>query len=372
MEALESWFLVSCVVTWAMMIPCSVLLYISEPIMRLLQQPEEVQPLTGMFTQYLIPGLWFLPPFFILQKYLQAQNVMHPPVIVAALANLFNALGNYLLIYTFDMGLKGAPIATSLSRLFQLLVLAYFAFSHRKKVYNKPWPAASSSLTFVNLKKFLKYGLPGGVTLGLEAWSFEIVTLLAGIFGSVALDAHSTLLSVCAFIFFSFPVGVGIAASIRCGNLLGANLNKRARLTSAIALVAVTLFMTTTGIIFLLTRDYIGKMFSSDSEVIRVTAKLAPLAAAFQITDGLQGVCGAINRGLGRQALVAKLTFSAFWILGIPLGCVLAFVADLEVFGLWWGLVIGLFLLSLFHLVYLYRTDWDALESSHATVTAGH
>jgi MATE family multidrug resistance protein len=43
-------------------------------------------------------------------------------------------------------------------------------------------------------------------------------------------DAHSILLTFCVFIYMSFPFGVSTAATIRVGNLVGANRPSEAKL----------------------------------------------------------------------------------------------------------------------------------------------
>lgn len=48
--------------------------------------------------------------------------------------------------------------------------------------------------------------------------------------GQAQVDAHSILLTFCAFIYVSFPFGVSTAATIRVGNLVGANQPAEARL----------------------------------------------------------------------------------------------------------------------------------------------
>ena len=61
--------------------------------------------------------------------------------------------------------------------------------------------------------------------LALEAWAFEVSSLLAGLLNNlIALDAHIILLNVCGFVFLSFPFALGIAGSIRVGHLLGAGI----------------------------------------------------------------------------------------------------------------------------------------------------
>ena len=47
-------------------------------------------------------------------------------------------------------------------------------------------------------------------------------------------------------------------------------------------------------------------------------------------------------RGMGRQTTVAYRNLLGFWVIGIPCGALLTFVANLGLQGLWWGLTVGL------------------------------
>ena len=82
------------------------------------------------------------------------------------------------------------------------------------------WPTISkANLQYSILKPFWKLGMEGALALGAEAWSFEVTTILAGLLGTVALDAHIITLTFSSFIYLSFPFAFGIATSIRVGQL---------------------------------------------------------------------------------------------------------------------------------------------------------
>jgi Na+-driven multidrug efflux pump len=59
-----------------------------------------------------------------------------------------------------------------------------------------------------------------------EWWGFEIHALIAGLKGTVALGAQSLILNT-AQLAFMVPLGMGVAASTRVGNALGAGLPNR-------------------------------------------------------------------------------------------------------------------------------------------------
>lgn len=55
----------------------------------------------------------------------------------------------------------------------------------------------------------------------------------------------------------------------------------------------------------------------------------------------MQVVLSGMLRGSGRQYIGAMINFVAYYIIGIPIGVLLGFKADLKVIGLWSGMVIG-------------------------------
>ena len=119
----------------------------------------------------------------------------------------------------------------------------------------------------------------------IEAWSFEITTLLAGYLGTVALDAHLTMLQLATLAFLSLPFAVAIASTIRIGNLLGAGDGKRAEDAMYVTFVICFAFMAVCGVVFAVAADVLGYVFTNDREVIRATAKIAYVAAAFQLVS---------------------------------------------------------------------------------------
>ena len=52
----------------------------------------------------------------------------------------------------------------------------------------------------------------------------------------------------------------------------------------------------------------------------RRCCRLAPIAAVFQVSDGLQAAVAGALRGMGRQRLVAGLNLVGFWVIGTTVG----------------------------------------------------
>ena len=112
-----AWVLLLCAGT-------SVACILAEPILgELFMLPYHLKTKAAVHVYLLLPGLWFLAASRVLQKYLQAQQVMSPGIVASLVGNGVNILGNYVFIYVFGFGFAGCGLATTVARLASLVVL---------------------------------------------------------------------------------------------------------------------------------------------------------------------------------------------------------------------------------------------------------
>lgn len=343
------------------------LIALCHPMMVAFGQNPELARAAGQFSYRLLPGL--LPFYYtkVLVKYLHAQNVLIPPTIIALMANGFNALSNWLLISYFKMGLNGAPIATTITRYIEFILIVAYVFWKKSNKLSRTWPSISKQ----NIKResiitFLKMGSYSALSLVAEAWSFEITTILAGLLGTEALDAHTITLSIATFIYLSFPFAIGIATSIRVGQLTGEGRATDAKRSSIISFVLSTVVQGILIIAVILLSKILGELFSNDENVSTLIGILLPLSCIFMMGDAIQANAGGALRGLGQQKILLLLNIIGFWMLALPCGALLTFVADLGVRGLWWGMTIGIYSSSIIGILLLrFYIKWE-----HETVVA--
>ncbi len=92
--------------------------------------------------------------------------------------------------------------------------------------------------------------------------------------------------------------------------------------------------------------------------MIATISAILPLAALFQFSDGLSAVGGGILRGCGRQEVGAYINLAGYYAIALPLAAALAFHYHYGLVGLWTGLALGLFIVSLIQVILIARTDW--------------
>lgn len=185
------------------------------------------------------------------------------------------------------------------------------------------------------LKPYLILAVSGVLSFSAESWSFETTTILAGLLGTVALDAHTITLFLSGFLYLSFANAVGIAATIRVGQLVGEKKALDAQRSSQAAFVIGIIIQTVLIVIIVPCREFLSNSFSSDKNVEHLVSELLIIQSVFLMGNAFISYSGGTLRGLGRQKLVLMLNILAFWILAVPIGSILAFAAGLGVFGFW-------------------------------------
>ncbi|KAL3672958.1 hypothetical protein V7S43_002259 [Phytophthora oleae] len=188
------------------------------------------------------------------------------------------------------------------------------------------------------------------VMMAVEVWAFEVLVILSGVLpGSViALATHSVLMNVNIILYTAF-YGIAVAVSIRVWNRLGADQPKKAKMACNLTL-AITLGVSVLFAVLLFSlSDYSRDFFS-----ITTRASASP--------PGLWP---------GRQKPAAITNVIGYYGGGIPLGAILAFVADMSVEGLWWGIGFGITATWL-ALTFLMRFwEWDQLSLRSVNVQPG-
>ncbi|KAF4637072.1 hypothetical protein G7Y89_g1023 [Cudoniella acicularis] len=341
------------IVLTAFYIPVAILWACSAPVFRLLGQEEYICIDSAKFLTALIPGGLGYVYFEAMKKYLQAQEIMRPGTYVLLITSPISAGLNYLFVYTFELHLIGAPLATGLSYWISFLLLILYS---RFVAGSACWGGWSRAC-LTNISTFARLAILGVVHVGTEWWAFEIVALAAGRLGTIPLAAQSVIMTTDQ-VMNTIPFGIGVAASARVGNLLGARNAKGAARAANVAAWLSIMMGVLVLIALMAVKDFYAKIFNDDVKVIKLTADVMPYVALFQIADGLNGSCGGSLRGMGRQHIGAVVNIVSYYMGALPLGIWLAF-HGWGLAGLWVGQCIALYLVGGIEWVVVAWSNWE-------------
>ncbi|KAJ5587468.1 uncharacterized protein N7459_003233 [Penicillium hispanicum] len=337
-------------------IPVALIWACSNPLFLALGQDPELSYLTSQYLTCLIPGGLGYIYFEIMKKYLQAQGIMKAGTYVLIFISPLHAVLTYLFCYTFKIGLFGAPLAANISYWLSFILLVLYS---RFIAGSECWSGWSrEALNRKNLWTFSRLALLGILHIGTEWWAFEIVALAAGRLGTISLAAQSVIMTADQ-IMNTIPFGLGVATSSRVGNLLGSRDTKGARRAAHSAAVLSIVFGGIVLAILMGTRHHFAKIFNDDAHVVKLTSEIMPFVALFQIADGMNGSCGGVLRGMGRQHLGAAVNVVSYYCFALPLGIYLAFQGGFGLRGLWIGQCVALYCAGILEWILVACSHWE-------------
>ncbi|MEM7516542.1 MAG: MATE family efflux transporter [Planctomycetota bacterium] len=332
----------------------------TEPFLILAKQDPALSKEAQRYVTAQIFSVPFYLVFVALRQFLSCREIMAPALWISFIANFFNAGANEVLIFgefgVPEMGIVGAGYATGLTRIFILLsMILIMRWGRLMKGAWVPWSA--KSFRWKGLFEVIWQGLPVGAHMGLEIWAFALASLLAGKIGAEdpsVLAAHTVVLN-CASVTFMMPLGIAIASVTRVGNLIGAERQEQAQLSAQVAFASGALIMTFAGILFWFLRNTLPSLYSLEGPAHALAVSIIPVAAAFQIFDGIQVVGAGILRGMGRTQISAWANLLGFWGLGLPLAWWLGLHTSAGLAGVWWGLALGLAVVAVLLVAYVMK-----------------
>lgn len=238
------------------------------------------------------------------------------------------------------LGAFGAGLAISFVLATEAIAyLLWVALSGRYPMVAWRWSAFQADRAV--LVRLLQVGAPIAVAIVMEVCMFTVATLIVGHFGAVAVAGHQVALMTSA-VFFMVPLGLSLAVTVRVGRARGARDGegmRRAGLAGFTVMLGTQIMSCLCMVFF---AHPIAHIFTDVPAVAALGAALLMLAAVFQFADGTQAVAMAALRGMEDTRLPMLLAMCAYWMVGIPLGAVLAFTGHLGVRGVWFGLMGGL------------------------------
>lgn len=296
------------------------------------------------FLAVLAAGLPFHMGFVAMRVFLQGVHRVKIVAVAMISANLVNFFFNWTFIYGHcglrRLGATGAGLATTVARLYMMLVLAaYMVWLSR----HEGWHLLRYAREFytTRIRKIIKLGAPAAAQIALEVGIFSASTLAAGRLGAVAVSGHQIALLM-ASMTFMVPLGIAQATSVRVGNAVGRRDARAAGVSGWSGLLLSTAFMSCSAVVMWTVPTQIAHIFTRDAEVVKVGVSLLAMAAIFQFFDGLQVTAIGAMRGSGNTHIAMLADLVGWWIFGLPLGAWLCFRQGWGVRGLWFGLSAGL------------------------------
>lgn len=333
-------------------------------------QDPEVTRLAKIFLHLLNIGTPFMLLFLGAKQFSDGLSFTKPSAIITIVGLGINIGLNWILIYGHwgfpALGIAGTGYATTITRV--LMAVAMIGYILWQPMYKQWLHIKEHGQGLVLFKRIITIGLPSGMQYFFEVGAFASAAIMIGWFGKDLLAAHQIALNL-ASITYMIATGISAAGSIAVGDAWGRKNKTDIMLAGRAALVLSVVFMGLTALLFALFNHFFVGLYIDNVYVGSMAANLLLIAALFQLSDGIQCVSLGILRGIADTRMPTIITIIAYWVIGIPIGWILAKYCDLTLYGIWFGLSLGLTFSAIMLTVRFFKEskafDFIAEEKQH-------
>ncbi|MCQ2119860.1 MAG: MATE family efflux transporter [Bacteroidales bacterium] len=294
-------------------------LMFQNPVLRIFGATDSILPYARKYLHYIIAGTPFISGSIVLNNQMRLQGNARLSMIGILSGGLLNVALDPLFIFTLDMGVAGAGLATALSQ-FLCFCLMLNLCGRNGGISIRP---SQFRPTLKNYKEIAAGGLPSLARQGLMFLSLICLNNTAAGYGDSAVAAFSVVSRVMA-IAFALLIGFGQGFQPVCGFNYGAGKYDRVRKALRFTTDAGTVYCLVFALIaFVLAPQIISLFCGGDSEVLSIGSKALrfqcvtfPLCSAVTVSNMfLQNI-----RKTGPAVLVAVARQGLFFIPAVLIG----------------------------------------------------
>ncbi len=268
-QTANAYFTLSIFLATISSIVCLVMVaFFDEPLLRLFGADNTVLPLAK---EYLLPIKFVIPAYLfteVVAAFLRNDNAPALATKAVILGGIFNVGGDFLLVFTLDLGFFGAGLATALGMTFsQIIMLTHFL-------------SKKNTLRFVKIRNLfgkIKFIIVNGFSSFITDMSMGVVAILFNrqilrLLGSDAFSVFGVLTQISVLVQCS-TYGAGQAAQPIISVNYGACQHKRVKDTNKYGLITVLIFGVFWATVMLLFPNFMLKLYMEPTDSV---LKIAP------------------------------------------------------------------------------------------------
>lgn len=309
--------------------------FISEPLLRFLDLPEEIMPQAVLYLKIYLSGIIIFFGFNGTSAVLRGLGDSKTPLYFLIIASIANIVLVLLFVGVFRWGVAGAAYATLLANAIAFGLAIWWLNKTHKLIR-----IAIKGLHFdkETFRQSLRIGLPTGIQQTLVAMGALALLNIVNKFGTNVIAGYSVAsrLDMLALI---PAMSFSQALSTFVGQNIGANKPERikAGLRATIKMSGIVTIVTT--IFIIIWGHVVMKMFTNDPEVIRLGDQYLTIVSIFYIIFTMMFIYNGVTRGAGDTLFPMLFSILSLWIIRIPFAWY--FSGEIGVAGIWWSIPAG-------------------------------
>ncbi|MFC5587611.1 MATE family efflux transporter [Sporosarcina soli] len=314
------------------------------PILEAMPLEEEVRIVAADYLEAMSLGLFPLFAYTVLRCFFDALGATRVSMAIILLSAPLTVFTNYLLIFGNwgfpELGGVGAGYAAAIT--YWLIFFIAFWVAGRQKSFRdyelfKKW----GKISIERWKEILFIGVPIGISIFVETSIFSVVTLMMSKYSTEVISAHQIALNFSSLLYM-IPLSISMGVTILVGQAVGAGQFRDAKQYSFLAVGLAVAFSILSISILLVFRESIASLYTTDVHIIGLATHFLIYAALFQLSDAVQAPVQGALRGYKDVNMTFLMAVISYWVLGLPIGYIMATYTGLGPYGYWIGLITGL------------------------------
>src|SRR6056297_1407376 len=320
--------------------------------------PANIMEEAVAYLDIIFAGVAFMFIFFVFTALLRGVGDTKTPMKMMVFSTVFNIIIDPFLIFGWgffpQLGVRGAAIATVLSRALAGLYGVYLLFEGKKGIKLK---VKNLVPDFEVQKNIIKLGTPSAAEQSIIALGMTFLMGIVSEFGTLAVAAYGIGNRILSVVMMPMR-GLSMATTTMVGQTMGADDADRAE---KIAWTAVGLTFSLMMAMILVTQFFPAQIigvFNNNPKVVAVGVdflKIVGLSFGFL---GVRIVIGGSFRGAGNTVAAMVLAVVALWGFRVPLARLLSEYFQLGTNGIWWGMFISNFLSAIIGAIWFKKGSW--------------
>ncbi len=301
--------------------------------------------------------------FFCFNAIMSSQGNTLTPTILSSISVIINSILDPILIFTFNMGISGAPVATLLSKI--LLASAGLYILHKSTSQIKP---SFKNFRFDKkiLSRIFKVALPS--TIGQTGASLGFIILNGFIvsYGTATLAAFGMVNRITSLI-MQPAMGIGASLTAIVGQNIGAFNLPRVR-EAFIKALKLTISISIIGCIVLIWKDKeIVNFFlrsKDDNQVIPLAITYLTYISISMPLMGILSVFQGVFQGSGHTKYSMSMDIGRLWFVRLPMILLFKHFTTIGSTGIWISMSSSNLIICLYG-YYLYRRgNWQKIKTT--------
>ncbi|CAD8081110.1 unnamed protein product [Paramecium primaurelia] len=344
-------------------IPFFLFIYNTQYLVQFIVQ-EETEIITQYAWQMIIP--LFIAAFLLLQieclkQYLVGCRIFQPFPFIYASTLLFHLLACVFLFLICNLGYIGLCLSIILSELFTLFLLIRYIYKN-PEVYNLIANYEFSCQIFKFRETyimFIKESIPLILHIYADFIVFYILSFVAYSLGVNQANAQLAFANTSS-IYFKFPISLSVTLMSYVGNSLSQHKIALAKqyIISGMCVQGLVLISLVIGLTIF--QDQWSRIYSSDFQIQQIMIETLPYFLIGSVCfDGIQGALSGALKGVNKSTIVSNQTMISYYIIGVPVVLILAYVFDLQLIGIWLGFGLCNLYLTIIYIYVLKDLNWN-------------